>query len=342
MRSSPSLERKLNKHATTILIGGIFLSFSLIMYLTLCNMPCEDNTYGILHNDLKEAQNQAFWKKHILAPARSVTAVLFIVIMSAPKNLQRRDTIRETWGKNLPKTVKLQFVIGHEGLDRETKEEIARENLIHHDVLPLENLIDSYANLTLKLLETLKWVDRMVDFQYFLKADEDTLIRVDKILLEVQKLPSERLYWGFFDGRAHVKKAGKWVEKNWVLCDRYLPYAVGGGYVISNDLVHYIASNWKLLRLYNSEDVTLGAWLAPLDIERRHDTRFDTEYKSRGCRNSYLITHKHTDLQIHQLYNNILNSGQLCTKEFQVRNSYIYNWNVLPSNCCIRNNSAIP
>ena len=305
-------------------------------------MPSDDPSYGVLHSELKEAQNQAFWKKHILAPKRSMTSVLCILVLSAPKNLKRRDTIRETWGKNLLKPVLLRFIVGTAGLEKETKEEISRENLIHHDVIGLENLVDSYGNLTLKMLETLKWVDRSVDFQYLLKADEDTYVRVDRILIELQKMPTERIYWGFFDGRAHVKKSGKWVEKNWVLCDRYLPYALGGGYILSNDLVHYVSSNWKFLTLFNNEDVTLGAWLGPLDIDRRHDPRFDTEFKSRGCKNSYLVTHKQSDFQMHELHNNLLKTGQLCSKEFQNRKSYIYDWNVLPSKCCERNNAAIP
>ncbi len=45
------------------------------------------------------------------------------------------------------------------------------------------------------------------------------------------------LYWGFFDGRAPVQKSGKWAESNYVLCDTYVPYALGGGYVLSHDLV---------------------------------------------------------------------------------------------------------
>ena len=46
------------------------------------------------------------------------------------------------------------------------------------------------------------------------------------------------LYWGFFDGRAPVQKQGKWAQKDYHLCDRYLPYAVGGGYVLSQVIIH--------------------------------------------------------------------------------------------------------
>ena len=59
-------------------------------------------------------------------------------------------------------------------------------------------------------------------------------------------------------GAAHVKTLGQWAEPNFHLCDRYLPYARGGGYVITTDLVEYILQNKHLLQIYNSEDVTVG------------------------------------------------------------------------------------
>ena len=44
--------------------------------------------------------------------------------------------------------------------------------------------------------------------------------------------------------------------------------------------------------MWNSEDISVGGWLGPVRVNRVHSTRFDTEAKSRGCQNSYLITHK--------------------------------------------------
>ena len=55
-----------------------------------------------------------------------------------------------------------------------------------------------------------------------------------------------------------MKKSGPWAEPNYHLCDRYLPYARGGRYVITWDLVQYIVRNRDLLQVYNSEDVSLG------------------------------------------------------------------------------------
>ena len=66
---------------------------------------------------------------------------------------------------------------------------------------------------------------------------------------------------------------GKWADTNYKLCDRYIPYALGGGYVIGRELVKFVADNSRLLEMYNSEDATMGTWLAGLKVNRKHDTR---------------------------------------------------------------------
>lgn len=341
MRSPSSLERKLNKHATTILIGGIFFTFSILLFLSFCKMPCEDPTYALMHEDLKDAQNQAFWKGSLLSPKRSISCFLVITVISAPKNVRERDVVRDTWGKRLPNTILLRFSVGMGKLSEDERHAITREKTLHNDLILLK-INDSFDELTFKVMETYKWVDRNVDFKFLLKADEDSFVRIDALMRELKLKPNNNLYWGFFDGRAHAKQKGKWEEKEWIICDRYLPYALGGGYILSSDLIHYLSSNSKLLKLFKNEDVSVGAWLGPLDINRVHDPRFDTEYKSRGCKNSYLVTHKISAMQMREYENNLQTIGHLCSKEFQVRKSYIYNWSNPPSKCCERINPSVP
>ena len=121
---------------------------------------------------------------------------------------------------------------------------------------------------------------RNVDFKYLSKVDDDTYVRIPEVIDELHNTNYENsLYWGFFDGRAPVQKSGKWQETNFVLCDRYLPYALGGGYVISHDLVSFIAENSDRFQIYRNEDISIGTWLAPLKVNRVHDVRFDTEFR---------------------------------------------------------------
>ena len=78
------------------------------------------------------------------------------------------------------------------------------------------------------------------------------------------------LYWGFFDGRAPVIRGEKerYRETEYVLCDRYIPYALGGGYVLSANIVGFLADNAAVLKPYRAEDASVGTWLAPLKIHR--------------------------------------------------------------------------
>ena len=60
------------------------------------------------------------------------------------------------------------------------------------------------------------------------------------------------------------------------------------------DLAHYLAENTRILQMFNSEDTSVGTWLAGIKVNRKHDSRFDTEWKSRGCCNQFLVTHEQT------------------------------------------------
>jgi galactosylxylosylprotein 3-beta-galactosyltransferase len=267
--------------------------------------------------------------------------LLVALVLSGPDGRNKRDAIRETWKTYCQPgeepAVLVQFVIGTFGLSQPQLEAITQEQQAYHDLVLLPHLEESYYNLTLKLLQSFVWADEKLKFSYLLKCDDDSFVMLHLIAEELsERTSSQSYYWGFFDGRATPKKAGKYIEKEWFLCDRYLPYALGGGYVVSADLVHKVSLVSDGLRLYNNEDTSMGVWLSPYKAERRHDSRFDTEFKSRGCRNRYIVSHKQSPEDMRSKYELLQSRGVLCEREYQVRKSYEYNWNVEPSKCCER------
>ncbi|XP_008547614.1 beta-1,3-galactosyltransferase 6 [Microplitis demolitor] len=266
---------------------------------------------------------------------------LLILILTAPDNMKERVTLRKTWLSDKSDNVKHLFVIGTENLQLENHETLQSEQLKFKDLLLLPKLRDAYGTLTKKVLQSFKRIIDEYDFDYLLKVDDDSFVLIHKLLVNLDTWEAKgyrkELYWGFFNGKAQVKRHGAWKESEWNLCDYYLPYAVGGGYVLSYNLVKYIAMNADNLRLFNSEDVSVGLWLSAVaNIERRHDIRFDTEYRSRGCSNDYLITHKQSPDSMKALHDYYTATGNLCSKEFSNRMSYHYNWTVPPSQCCVR------
>lgn len=276
---------------------------------------------------------------------KSQSAFLVIVIVTGPKNYERRKVIRDTW-LNIPKILRPEvrhfFVIGDSGLSDSERAAILDESATHKDILriPVE---ESFNLLTNKVLATYVRLNENFKFDYLMKVDDDSFVRVPDLLDELKNSNYKKsLYWGFFDGRAPVLKSekNKWKEKNYVLCDKYIPYALGGGYVLSHDLVHFISENSDHLQMFSNEDVAVGTWLAPLKVNRVHDPRFDTEFRSRGCSNKYLVSHKQSVEEMKSKQYSLNAKGILCEKERRLRKSYNYDWSKPPSQCCMRTSDA--
>ncbi|XP_058124478.1 beta-1,3-galactosyltransferase 6 [Anopheles ziemanni] len=253
--------------------------------------------------------------------------------------------------------IKPLFTIGLLGQPKNIRRAIYEEQRVFGDILELEDLQDSYANLTAKVVESMKKIDAKYDFRYLAKLDDDTYVKLDLLAEDLMsyyeklhrtkrhppKQPSTdsgtplELYWGYFRGAASIKKQGVWQEHDYSLCDRYGPYALGGGYVLSKGLVSFIASYADRLSLYKSEDISMGSWLAPFrNIHRRHDVRFDTAWKARTCKNYHLLLHKRTAQHMRELY-----AGEMCSREEGVSEGsnpqpkeYFYDWTQPPSSCC--------
>ncbi|BFZ23847.1 hypothetical protein BsWGS_26886 [Bradybaena similaris] len=323
-------EHRTTKRLACFLVAGVFFSLVTLLFVVMCQLPCANDQAPYDYERWKRSRN-------LLAPSKDSRYTLVILIVSSPGNINERNAIRETWLIGIDESlVMFRFVVGTAALNNVQSSQLAQEESVYMDMLLLNNVIDSYEELTNKIMQAFIWVDKHVNYQYVLKIDDDSFVVVPGVLSELRFKPKERLYWGFFDGRANVKTSGKWKESKWNLCDRYLPHARGGGYVLSFDLIDFIARNSDLLQMYLSEDVSVGTWLAPLKIHRHHDQNFDTEYMSRGCLNSYLIIHKQSVSSLRELHNNIETAGVLCKTEVVLRGSYEYNWNYPPSECCNR------
>ncbi|GCB60552.1 beta-1,3-galactosyltransferase 6 [Scyliorhinus torazame] len=324
-----NLVRLVCRHKTALGVATLSLFALMLLYLAKCTSETLKSP-GLPHGVKRRSDSQGHSR------SKDLSAFLVLMITTGPKYTERRSIIRSTWLANRDPEIIPYFAIGTSGLAAEEVQNLEQENARHHDLLLLPDLRDSYENLTNKILHMYAWVDQNVDCKFVLKADDDTFARLDIIKDELKAKEPKKLYWGFFSGRGRVKSGGKWKESTWVLCDYYLPYALGGGYVLSADLVHYIRINIDYLKVWQSEDVSLGAWLAPVDVKRLHDPRFDTEYKSRGCNNKYIVTHKQSIEDMLEKHQTLQREGKLCKEEIKARLSYIYDWYVPPSQCCQR------
>ncbi|KAI1726814.1 galactosyltransferase domain-containing protein [Ditylenchus destructor] len=271
---------------------------------------------------------------------------LLILIMTRPEDFEVRGVIRDTWLRLSTKTPQLfryAFSIGTKNLSIADMEHLHSEHRQTNDLIMLDDLWDNYNKLSMKTALSIRFAVSHYNFKFLLKVDGDSFVRLGSLLKSLKDIEHPRLYWGFLDGRAKPFRKGKWKDSSWILCDRYLPYMLGGGYVLSHSWAKFIATNFGVLKFFQSEDVSVGAWLAGLDVKYVHDPRFDTEFVSRGCHNEYLITHKKSPNEMKVLFTNVRDKGRLCLQEYRKRGSYVYDFSAPASQCCTRkNDSSIP
>ena len=154
---------------------------------------------------------------------------LLILIMSSPEELEIRETIRRTWLKlslKGPSYFRTIFPIGIKNIEQERLSKLKAENETFGDLVYLSEITESYEKLARKTAESINYAVKSYNFEFLLKVDSDSFVRVGAVMKSLRDIAHPRLYWGFLDGRAKPFRTGKWKEVDWILCDRYLPYQV--------------------------------------------------------------------------------------------------------------------
>lgn len=236
----------LNLKCKTYIISIISFILGCLFTLSFVSVEYEDNTPE--ETEVSVYESKESYEKKLFS---SISYFLIVVIISSTDSIERRTAIRESWRLLTTDDISIEyyFVIGSEGVSDSKIIKLKNEQIKYNDIF-LFSVRDTYESLTKKVLSAFVWFDKEFNFSYLLKCDDDSFVNVPHLVNELRNrfMNVKHLYWGFFDGRANVKRVGKWKEKEWILCDKYLPYALGGGYVLSQSLVHYIAKNEKMLR----------------------------------------------------------------------------------------------
>lgn len=271
---------------------------------------------------------------------------IVILVLASPQGSLRRNAIRGSWMHSFnTRSIKVtsKFLLGTSGLADTKVAGLQKERKQYGDMLLFDSLKDSYLNLSLKVVHGLNWVEReLPHFDFVIKTDDDSFIQVEKVAKAFIKLGCpEFLYWGYFNGHGFPEPSGKWAEKHWHSCPHYLPYAMGGGYMLTQQVVKLLVRLSDRLLLYNNEDVTVGSWLAPFELARVHDMRLNVEGLTHGCNNEYIITHKDTARNMFDKFKNLHQNGTLCSPEKEIRPGFLYNWAVAPLDCCNRTRGLV-
>uniref|UniRef100_A0A3B4G6H6 Hexosyltransferase n=1 Tax=Pundamilia nyererei TaxID=303518 RepID=A0A3B4G6H6_9CICH len=195
---------------------------------------------------------------------------------------------------------------------REEDATLQEESLRHGDMVFVD-VVDTYRNVPSKLLQFYKWYAKSVgnaDFNLLLKTDDDCYIDVDSVLMKIDHkgLKRSNFWWGNFRQSWAVDRIGKWQELEYA-SPAYPAFACGSGYVVSRDLVQWLANNAEKLRAYQGEDVSMGIWMAAVGPQKYQDPGWLCE---KECYLDMLSSPQHTANELHVLWDRKRACGDPC------------------------------
>nr|KYP52989.1 putative beta-1,3-galactosyltransferase 20 [Cajanus cajan] len=229
---------------------------------------------------------------------------LFIGVLSASNHFAERMAVRKTWLQSAAiksSDVVVRFFVALNPR-KEVNAVLKKEAAYFGDIVILP-FMDRYELVVLKTVAICEFGIQNVTAAYVMKCDDDTFVRVDTVLKEIEKAPQGKsLYMGNLNLLHRPLRNGKWAVtyEEWPE-EVYPPYANGPAYVISSDVVTFILSQHKdrRLRLFKMEDVSMGMW-----VERYNNTVAAVQYSHSwkfcqyGCMEGYFTAHYQSPRQM--------------------------------------------
>jgi len=205
---------------------------------------------------------------------------LLIQVHSASINVKKRLAIRHSWGnkatfnKKTALNVRTIFVVGRSRL-KSVDEIIFREAKEFNDIL-LTEFFDSYRRLSHKTLLANKWAAQHCLPKYMLKTDDDCYINIPNILDYLTNYSFKNLYTGRIQWfmPANRNKSSKFYtsekEYNKLI---FPPYASGGGYLYSGNLIPKLVNASIRLSIIPNEDAYFGTLIDAIGVLPTENTQ---------------------------------------------------------------------
>ncbi|XP_020323261.1 lactosylceramide 1,3-N-acetyl-beta-D-glucosaminyltransferase A [Oncorhynchus kisutch] len=229
--------------------------------------------------------------------------LLLLLIKSSPENFERRRAIRSTWGnetyirQDLGVTVKVMFVLGlpkqHEtaqtwrGRSGGIQDSLVDEDRRHGDMVQ-QDFVDTFHNLTLKLLLQFRWAHFYCPHARFLMtADNDIFVHMPNLVRYLQDMDRKGVT-DFWIGHVHrgappirQKESKYYVPQEMYPWASYPDYTAGAGYVVSRDVADkiYQASLTLNASLY-IDDVFMGICANAMGVSPQEHVYFSGEGKA--------------------------------------------------------------
>ncbi|XP_072164271.1 beta-1,3-galactosyltransferase 1-like [Diadema setosum] len=203
---------------------------------------------------------------------------IFIIALvnTPPEAGETRKAIRSTWCKQriiLGMFIRCVFVMGVSRHDSQKMRDRLRQEFVQYGDIVQGNFVDSYKNLTLKLILGLKWVTKYCSHAtYVYKGDADVFVNFRNIVSLLVSLRNrneslDKFYIGLLQSASirfspsipeHRLYSRYHVPDTMYYGRFYPPYCSGGSYVISADVVPQLIQEALTTVIINIEDAFVG------------------------------------------------------------------------------------
>ncbi|XP_040001022.1 N-acetyllactosaminide beta-1,3-N-acetylglucosaminyltransferase 2a [Xiphias gladius] len=244
---------------------------------------------------------------------------LLLAVKSVIPHFDRRQAIRETWGRAgvlANRTVATVFLLGNAmPVDHfpDLLGMLGHEADLHKDLLQWDYR-DTFFNLTLKEVLFLEWFSQNCPHaRYILKGDDDVFVNTLRIIDLLEGLSENKakdLFIGDVISNAgpHRDRKLKYFIPESVFVGQYPPYAGGGGYLYSGELALRLYNISGQVVLYPIDDVYTGMCLKKLGLVPEKHTGFRTfdiaeKYKYNTCiYRSLMLVHSRTPQEMLKIW----------------------------------------
>ncbi|XP_065536316.1 UDP-GalNAc:beta-1,3-N-acetylgalactosaminyltransferase 2 isoform X2 [Lathamus discolor] len=191
-----------------------------------------------------------------------------------------------------------RFTSHIKNIDKE--DALLKEESSTYDDIVFVDVIDTYRNVPAKLLNFYRWTVESTSFDLLLKTDDDCYIDLEAVFNRImqKKMDRPNIWWGNFRLNWAVDRTGKWQELEYP-SPAYPAFACGSGYVISKDIVQWLASNSERLKTYQGEDVSMGIWMAAVGPKRYQDSLWLCE---KTCESGMLSSPQYSPQELRELW----------------------------------------
>ncbi|XP_048836033.1 N-acetyllactosaminide beta-1,3-N-acetylglucosaminyltransferase 2 [Brienomyrus brachyistius] len=243
---------------------------------------------------------------------------LLFAIKSVPGSFERRQAVRQTWGQEKVYEgglrVRTVFLLGMWSVDDPNLRQLLSFEARHFGDLLQWDFKDTFYNLTLKENAFFRWsLTRCPRVTFVFKGDDDVFVNTQTMLDYLRTLDANKastLYLGHIITNTDPVRDhySKYYVPNTFYEGGYSPYAGGGGFLFSGNLLTALYRVSKYIPFFSIDDVYTGLCFQALGIKPEAHEGFKTfdirqEDRENACVHKNLIlVHRRSPQQTLRLW----------------------------------------